>query len=144
VPLTHKKNRTIQRRESRNSVARPSTPCPHLGTVPPPPSPQYFSTALEILIVLELTDCSLSAKAANSLKTFSDHLRPLIDEIGQKEALVKEGANMATMQRIKGTVGVSVCYPRAIRVLTSNRPITKPPKARRSGERFERTIFQYR
>jgi len=63
---------------------------------------------LEILAEKGLTGGPPPAKVANSLRTFSDYLHPLIKEIEQKEDSVKAGANMATMQKITGTVGFSV------------------------------------
>lgn len=55
-----------------------------------------------------LTEGRRAAKVSNALRIFSDYLHPLISEVEQKEALVKEGANMATMEKIKGTTALSV------------------------------------
>ncbi|KAA8902942.1 hypothetical protein FN846DRAFT_954798 [Sphaerosporella brunnea] len=65
--------------------------------------PEFYCSVLVFVVKAKryLESSSNLAKVANALRTFSDYLKPLIDEVAEKEALVKEGANMATMEKIK-------------------------------------------
>jgi hypothetical protein len=45
-------------------------------------------------------------RATNPLKPFSVVLQPFIDEIGEKERAVKEVANMANMEMVKGMTAI--------------------------------------